>query len=99
MTFLWKELSALKITMDISEVWKSTMASPIDVLLVENFIDMGYNNKSWRFSMTSGYTYRLLFLVTSARGGIRWQNRPWQQKLTTTASGLDLRDGNLHRKI
>ena len=43
MTFLWKELSALKITLDISEAWKPSLASPMDVFLMEHCIGMGYN--------------------------------------------------------
>ena len=42
-TFLWKELAALKIKLNIKGVWKPSLAHPMDAFIMEKFIDMGYN--------------------------------------------------------
>ena len=42
-TFLWKELAALKIKLDIKGAWKPSLAHPMDAFIMENFIDKGYN--------------------------------------------------------
>ena len=42
-TFLWKQLSVLNIKVDIRGAWKPTLAHPLDLVLMEDFIDRGYN--------------------------------------------------------
>ena len=43
MTFLWKELSELDITLDIQGAWKPSFKNPRDEFLMERFIDRRYN--------------------------------------------------------
>ena len=42
-TFLWQQLYSLHIKLDISRAWKPTLIHPMDVFLMEAFIDKGYN--------------------------------------------------------
>ena len=41
-TFLWKKLSALQITLDMQGVWKPLLVNQNDVFIMEAFIDKGY---------------------------------------------------------
>ena len=43
-TFLWKQLSALNIKMDIRGAWKPILTQPQDVFIMEAFIDKGYTS-------------------------------------------------------
>ena len=72
-TFLWKQLSALNIKIDIRGAWKPILTRPQDVFLMEAFIDKGYSSSVLEVLNDIRVYMRVTALSEISRGGTKME--------------------------